>query len=125
MFLVWILALLGFNSLVYSVIVAFLFRPSSLLDRHPKADSFLGCALFVLSLPGSLIYDSVYNADCNRFYDKHIKDMRTLRDVATKQGKPPEWEINLHQWDVDLYEDEFGRFDLYGWKSHEYKKLGL
>lgn len=121
----WVLVLLGFNSLAYSAVVAFLYRSDRFSGRHPKLSSFLYYALIVLSLPGVLIFEPAFRAHSHRVYDKHIRDMKALRAVSEIQGKPPEWEAKIYNWDVEMFVDEYGHFDLNRWKSHEYEKLGL
>jgi len=121
----WIFALLGFNALSYSAVVAFLYRFDRFTDRHPKTSSIAYWALIVLSLPGVLIFEPAFMAHSRRVYAKHINDLRTLRALAETQGEPSEREAKLYNWDTALFVDEYGHFDLRAWKSHEYEKLGL
>ena len=121
----WIFALLGLNSMAYSADVAFLFLSDRFSERYPKLSAFVHYALFVLSLPGVLIFEPATRAHSRRVYDKHINDMKSLRAIAEKLAKPPEWESKIYNWDVEMFVDEYGHFDLNRWKSHEYEKLGL
>ncbi len=122
---IWFLALIGFNALAYSALVGFCFGPDETFTKHQKLRSVFVPILFVLSLPGSLIFEPATNAHNRRVYDYELSRKRAVRAVAEKHGKPPSYEVDLYGWDVERYTDSNGHFDLYNWKSHEYEKLGL
>lgn len=123
--IVWVLALIGFNALAYSALVGFCFGPDETFTKHPKLRDFFIPVLFVLSIPGVFAFEPAFNAHGRRIYDYELSQKRAVRAVAEKHGKPPALDVSIYKWDVDLYTDADGHFDLYGWKSHEYDKLGL
>ena len=125
LYVLFALAWLGVNSLAYSGLVAFCFRSDRLPDRHPKLRGIFTVIFTILSFPGIFVIQPAYKAFVQRAYDLHQKDKQEILRVAEMQGKPQSWEANLHGWDVDRYVDEFGHFDLHGWKQHEYGKHGL
>ena len=123
--IVWFFALLGFNALVYSVIVGFCFGPDETFTKHPKLRQVFMPVLLVLSFPGVLIFLSATNAHGRRIFDYDLSQKKAVRSVSEKIAKPQKWEAELHGWDVDLFTDSDGYFDLRAWKAHEYSKLGL
>ncbi len=132
-----ILTALGFNALAFSALVSIFCRKDPLFSgkdgygkdsfayRHHKLYSLAYWVLVFLSFPGVFIFEAVFDGHRKRVYDAHKKDLRSLYAITEKKERPSEWEKKKYGWEDEWFVDNYGNFDLQGWKAHEYEKLGL
>lgn len=78
----WLIVLswLGVNSLFYALDVALFMGPETKLPKHPRLESVLSYVLFVLSLPGSLLFMEADRFRGNRIYDRVEAEKKAIRD---------------------------------------------
>ncbi len=122
---IYAFAALGFNSLAYAAMVAFLYRQDKFADRHPRLYALAYFILWVLSLPGWFIFEAAQTAHRRRVFKVIDKEKCAVRAVANQNGIPSEWDRKLYGWEIERFVDDYDNFDLQGWKAHEYEKLGL
>jgi len=80
--------------------------------------------LYVLGLPGLFTIGIIDSRIGAILYDRHINQMKKLRTIAELQGYPMDFTEKFYDLDCALYKNG-EEFELYAWKLHEYRKLGL
>lgn len=121
----FVLEWFGISVPAYSVLLLLSFLGDGTYKRFKFLLTPLSLVLFLISLPCFFTVGAVGHKILNRTYDRHISDMKKAVRIAEYTKRPPDREISLFQFDVSMYTDEYGAFDLYGWKKHELQKLGL
>lgn len=116
---------LGLNLIAYSLFMLLCYYADETSERLGNFLGTLAYFFFFLSVPGCILVGFVDNLYSRRTYDRHLSDMKKLRYIAECRTKPQDWAIEAYHLDCKMYEDEFGDFDLIGWKRSEYDKLGL
>lgn len=95
--------------------------------KHPKYPLWykvLGMVLFVFGIFGVYTIGLIDNYSTRILSEWHQEEMKKLRVIAELQGYPDPYTEKRYDLECSYF-DHDGEFNIYLWKQHEYRKLGL
>ena len=124
------LGFICFNTVSYTL------HRALLLKSELRPSAFFSVIFLFLSLPCGFVFGLVDHRIQDRMYKRRCHDLRKIlvicdinrppiSDMKSVHRIPPDYLIREWELDCHMFVDEFGDFDFYAWRHHEFEKLGL